>query len=592
MNTREQSQVKVKAAAMPSATPSWTRLLQRKCACGGTPGPSGECAECRRKRLTLQRRVTNQAESASAPPIVHEVLRSPGQPLDARTRAFMEPRFGHNFGWVRVHAVPQMASPEVQLGKPGDRYEQEANRVAGEVMRTPHAGMANGATRRGGYDFGRVRVHTDAKADESARAVNALAYTVGSDVVFAAGRYAPGTPEGRRLLAHELAHVAQQESGARRATVRRQAGTAEKEKKAKAEAEEAKKETLGAVLEYETNWKEIRAGATEFADMAPWLTQGDSIVALIRAHTVAGLEASEKGDRALYLAYKTALESDVLMYEYVAWHTVVYVNLLGLKSDIERLTDALDADKREFTGRAEAERLLRDFRTEIAKVPANAAEVLKLVRVDIPMVVRKGRANEVTINVTSAAIEQVRPVFEMQAGALITLQSNIQAGVTKINAFLATARAEGLAQAVDAVQQIYDVRGTLRGRGPKASKAKPKGGGKKQTPKKKPAPQKKPEEKPEEKKPEAGKKPEEKKPEEKPEEERGRRRRDRWTCIARCNIVNFSNVPNAPERVEAPGFGPDQGAACNSAIAAAQALAPRGTYTRHCHCRKQDCWRR
>ena len=88
------------------------------------------------------------------PPIVHEVLRSPGQPLDAATRAFMEPRFGH--------------------------------------------------------DFSRVRVHTDTKAAESARAVSALAYTVGRDVVFGAEQYAPGTSVGQRLMAHELTHVVQQ----------------------------------------------------------------------------------------------------------------------------------------------------------------------------------------------------------------------------------------------------------------------------------------------------------------------------------------------------------------------------------------------
>jgi hypothetical protein len=87
-------------------------------------------------------------------PIVHDVLRSPGQPLDAETRAFMEPRFGH--------------------------------------------------------DFSRVRVHTDAKAAQSAKAVNALAYTVGRDVVFGAGQYAPQSQAGRRLMAHELTHAVQQ----------------------------------------------------------------------------------------------------------------------------------------------------------------------------------------------------------------------------------------------------------------------------------------------------------------------------------------------------------------------------------------------
>lgn len=64
-----------------------------------------------------------------------------------------------------------------------------------------------------GQDFGDVRIHTGAKADESAASVNAHAYTVGSDVVFSSGQYAPETPSGMRTLAHELTHVVQQRSG-------------------------------------------------------------------------------------------------------------------------------------------------------------------------------------------------------------------------------------------------------------------------------------------------------------------------------------------------------------------------------------------
>ena len=64
-----------------------------------------------------------------------------------------------------------------------------------------------------GHDFGAVRVHDGPAADRSARAVAADAYTVGGDVVFAAGRYQPGTDAGRRTLAHELAHVVQQRTG-------------------------------------------------------------------------------------------------------------------------------------------------------------------------------------------------------------------------------------------------------------------------------------------------------------------------------------------------------------------------------------------
>jgi hypothetical protein len=67
--------------------------------------------------------------------------------------------------------------------------------------------------RRLGADFGDVRVHTDHAASESARAISAQAYTVGSDVVFQSGRYQPASPGGQRMLAHELTHVVQQRSG-------------------------------------------------------------------------------------------------------------------------------------------------------------------------------------------------------------------------------------------------------------------------------------------------------------------------------------------------------------------------------------------
>lgn len=112
-----------------------------------------KCDKCRKRKPLLQRAAVSSAPD-SVPPIVQEVLRSPGTPLDPATRAFMEPRFGH--------------------------------------------------------DFSNVRLHTNAKAAESARAVNAQAYTVGSAIGFGAGQYMPNTLAGRALLAHELAHVIQQ----------------------------------------------------------------------------------------------------------------------------------------------------------------------------------------------------------------------------------------------------------------------------------------------------------------------------------------------------------------------------------------------
>src|SRR5262245_5604303 len=98
-------------------TPVRSGLLQRKCACGGTRGPSGECEECRKKRLQRKaldpkadaQQSTLNSQPSDVPLSVHEVLRSPGQPLDAATRAFMEPRFGHDFSRARVHTDTRAA---------------------------------------------------------------------------------------------------------------------------------------------------------------------------------------------------------------------------------------------------------------------------------------------------------------------------------------------------------------------------------------------------------------------------------------------------------------------------------------------------
>ena len=136
---------------------------QRKCSCGGT------CAECKGEQADdehgkMQRKSTGPQilslsptptrSGMTAPPTVHEVLNSPGQPLNSATRAFFEPRFG--------------------------------------------------------VDFSNVRIHADEHAAASSRAVNARAYTVGQHIAFAAGEYGNDRLEQQKLLAHELTHTVQQ----------------------------------------------------------------------------------------------------------------------------------------------------------------------------------------------------------------------------------------------------------------------------------------------------------------------------------------------------------------------------------------------
>lgn len=129
--------------------------VQRACACGGT------CPECQARRHSHIHEHVQSARVGSGDlvrsavsPLVNEVLSAPGQPLDSETRGFMESRFGS--------------------------------------------------------DFSQVRVYTGGAAEQSSRALNARAYTVGNNIVFGMSQFAPGTSEGRKLLAHELTHVVQQ----------------------------------------------------------------------------------------------------------------------------------------------------------------------------------------------------------------------------------------------------------------------------------------------------------------------------------------------------------------------------------------------
>jgi outer membrane protein OmpA-like peptidoglycan-associated protein len=107
----------------------------------------------------------------------------------------------------------QSANPAAKAHDPSP-----VRRAAQQVAAKGHATPLEGPVReqmeaRFGAEFGAVRIHADAAAAESARTVGAAAYTVGSDIVFGAGRYQPQSDTGQQLLAHELAHVVQQSRG-------------------------------------------------------------------------------------------------------------------------------------------------------------------------------------------------------------------------------------------------------------------------------------------------------------------------------------------------------------------------------------------
>lgn len=229
----------------------------------------------RRPDQTAERIVGQEPESSTS--------QSAASPRNAWRDFSSVPLFppGHAQGlqpWLSTRSLPYTPAPALEVGPTGDHHERAADRIAGQVMqaedfipsasaalgqragyRSDHGraegtqpqvssatapaalhapGIVTDALRQPGvplgadlrsffeerfdHDFSRVRVHTDAAADVAARAVGAAAFTARHHIGFARGRFAPDTPHGRKLLAHELAHVMQQSAAPDVTLVQRQ----------------------------------------------------------------------------------------------------------------------------------------------------------------------------------------------------------------------------------------------------------------------------------------------------------------------------------------------------------------------------------
>jgi outer membrane protein OmpA-like peptidoglycan-associated protein len=193
----------------PAANPVQGGVLQRKCACGNVSGAAGTCAECQQKQaLPLQTKLKinepGDRYEQEADRIADQVMRMPEPSIQRQ----MEPE-EEKEGMVQRKAIGERVAP---LDTKQESFEVPP--IVYEVLNSPGYPLDFGTRvfmeSRFGHDFSQVRVHTDAKAAESAQATHALAYTAGQDVVFGTGQYLPNTITGQKLLAHELVHTLQQ----------------------------------------------------------------------------------------------------------------------------------------------------------------------------------------------------------------------------------------------------------------------------------------------------------------------------------------------------------------------------------------------
>ncbi len=193
-----------------SAPPPAHGLLQRQCHCGNhTPG-GGQCTACAKKKKVLQRQL---AIGAVNDPLEHEADRIADQVLSRAAAA--------------AAGTPPLSIQRLISTTPSSTLDTAPATVDAALASSGNPlepGLRQDMEQRFGHDFSSVRLHTSGSADRSARDVNANAYTVGHNIVFAAGQFAPATHGGRRLLAHELTHVVQQSQApaAAATTLRRQ----------------------------------------------------------------------------------------------------------------------------------------------------------------------------------------------------------------------------------------------------------------------------------------------------------------------------------------------------------------------------------
>lgn len=208
---RVQASIESKNTHGRSFMPVTSGLVQRKCACGNHTVAGGECAACEKNKSGLQRKLgigaSNDPLELEADRIADQVMETPANSTVSSAPLRIQ-RFS---GQANGDSVSAPASVDRVLSSSGRPLEPT---------------LRQDMEQRFGHDFSRVRVHSGVAAEQSAREVNANAYTVGHNIVFGQGQFAPKSMTGKRLLAHELAHTIQQQvtsfRGAENVTLRRQ----------------------------------------------------------------------------------------------------------------------------------------------------------------------------------------------------------------------------------------------------------------------------------------------------------------------------------------------------------------------------------
>jgi hypothetical protein len=352
------------------------------------------------------------------------------------------------------------SAPVHQVTRRTDRSEVEAEAVAREiaargvpVSMPPDGGLPEAdrawAEPAFGFDFSRVRLRSDPAAAEFARGLGARAVTSGADILWDRGRPGPQ----RSVLAHELAHVVQQATPVPRLVagqtlspapglVQRQAVPDDERVAREVEAVAASINTR----EIEADWAEIRALAQSDVTRR-WAAVGDAVISVIREHAALAADAVRAGDGELLSRLRTIIEGEVIAWGFVAWHVVVGAQLDSLAPDMADLITSFDADETEYTGREQAEEIVRGLFDLATVFPVQGdAALARLTQFRVVLDVGSGRSR--LLQVTSAINPRDLQFFISESLELAGISEKIRIGVGATGEFLDKAFAEGLETAV------------------------------------------------------------------------------------------------------------------------------------------------
>lgn len=178
-----------------ASAPISSGVLQRKCGCGNHTVAGGQCTECAKKKSALQLKLSigpgNDSYEQEADRIADQVLAAPAHsPASA--------------GPTRIQRYTRAEGGNVESAP------DSVGRVLTGSGKPLDPALRQDMENRFRHDFSRVRVHSGPAAEQSAQELSALAYTVDHNIVFGAGQFNPDAQAGRRLIAHELTHVVQQ----------------------------------------------------------------------------------------------------------------------------------------------------------------------------------------------------------------------------------------------------------------------------------------------------------------------------------------------------------------------------------------------